>query len=85
MLNWPAVVEFITSYSSTDEVRSTSVTYMRKELARMRADGVRQEVVLKVQVAMLVDVSEVITKATYDLEGDVPLVSLTLASRLSFC
>ena len=81
MASCPAVFKFIDTYSATDEGKSASINHIRRELARVRPDGVRQEIVLRVQLAMVVmDVGEMIAKATYNLEGDARLVGLFLAS-----
>lgn len=68
--NWQPMKSFINKLTSTDESKSKSVKAMRAELARVRPDGVHQELVLQLGFAVAVDVGIHLTRATHLLEGE---------------
>ncbi|CAB1120220.1 unnamed protein product [Ectocarpus sp. CCAP 1310/34] len=73
-MNWPGVVKFIEAYKSNDDEKSKTATWLRSELARKRNDGKDQVLVLRMQLAVLVDVGKIVTAACIFLEGDEPLL-----------
>lgn len=73
-MNWPGVVKFIEAYKSNDDEKSKTARWLRSELARKRNDGKDQVLVLRMQLAVLVDVGKMVTAACIFLEGDEPLV-----------
>ena len=81
---WEHLKDFLASFTTTDETRSTSAKFCRDELARLGKDGLHQEFWLKLEFALAVDLGVHLTKATYLLEGDGMLVSSHIACCFIF-
>lgn len=79
-LNWAGIVEFITKISAQDAERASSLKSMRRELSEVYQNGVfrgmPKKVLLRVELAMLVEIGEAITTSAHVLEGDQPLVRI---------
>ncbi|CAB1100649.1 unnamed protein product [Ectocarpus sp. CCAP 1310/34] len=73
-MNSPGVVKFIEAHKSNDEDKSRTAAWLRSELARKRDDGKYQVLVLRMQLAVLVDVGKIVTATCIFLEGDEPLL-----------
>ena len=72
---WPDMKTFVDKITTTEESKSKSAHALREEIARVRPDGIHQELVLQVGFATAVDAGINLTPATHLLEGDGFLVS----------
>ena len=75
LLIWQGLKLFVDKFTSTEESRSKATRSLREDLARVRPDGIHQELVLQLGFSMAVDVGIHLTRATHLLEGDGFLVS----------
>ena len=72
---WPEIKTFVDKSTSTEQSKSKAVQALRYEMGRDRPDGIHQELVLQVEIAIAVDAGIFQTPATHLLEEDGCLVS----------
>ena len=74
--NWPKVMDFLAGFVSKDDTKSRTAKSMQRQLEGEQPDKVSNELNLKLNLAMAMDVGKYITAATYVLEGDGFLVRM---------
>lgn len=74
VLNWQSMKKFIDDFTTNDETKSAKAAFLREELARIRPDGIHNEIALQLEFALAVDLGIHLKTACYLLEGDTMLV-----------
>ena len=77
-VNWQGFKTFVDVFTTSDGTKSAKARFLREELARMRPDGIHNEVGVQLEFALAVDIGVHLQTATYLLEGDGMLVSFSL-------